>query len=333
MEISQMWHIKPSFLDNLELVDTEGYFNENTLSDGLIYYHPVIVFDYVFGGSGYNTTLKVVDMDETYSHPAYEYTKFIIDKVLNQEGKYRYTMDCELCIMCDFPEESWKMYKECNKFIYYPMDYDIDGNYYCRIQVTFHNVVGPRLLLSNSFSDDCRKISFNAALYDRYFEYSRTIFGGRYGGAYIKDVAMKVTTITLNSSSLSGTSLNDIIMYVPWMIPDEIDEILYTRKIYPLTPIISYLNRNINYFVQYKVSINDIPLPENMNEKRVKLTMNKLFKTKRTRRNNPGTDKQINVNLYKYEPFSMKYNIYSAIMDEADTLSVERELRAIHVHY
>lgn len=333
MENSQTWHIKPSFLDNVEIVGTDELYNENALSDGLIYYHPMLVFRYVFGGSGYNTALRVVNTDGIYSHPAYEYTKYIIDHILNRDGKYRYTMNCELRIICDFPQESWKMYKECDKFVYYPMDYDIEGRYYCHIQVTFHNVVGPKILLSNTFDDNCREISFNAALYDRYIEYSRTIFGGRYGGTYIKEVSMKVTTTNIDTSSLDGTSLKDIVMYVPWTIPDEVDDILYTRKEYPLTPLISYLNRNMNSFAQYKVSIRDIPLPENMNEKRVKLTMNKLFKTKRTRRCAPGKDKRLNVNLYKYEPSAMKYNIYVAIMDEVDSSAVERELKSLHVHY
>ena len=271
--------------------------------------------------------------DETYSHPAYEYTKYVIDKVLNRDGKYKYTMECELCIMCDLPQESWKMFKECDKFIYYPMDYDLEGKYYCNIKVTFHNVIGPKLLLSNTFSDECRNISFNAALYDRYIGYSTAIFGGKYGCSCIKNVDMKITTVSINRSSLSGTSLKDIIMYVPWMIPDDVDEIIYARKNYPLTQLVSYLNRNINSFAQFKVSIHDIPLPENMNEKRVKLTMNKLFKTKRTKRNVPGKDKQINVNLYKYEPSTMKYNIYSEFMNEVYTSSIEKELKAIHVHY
>jgi hypothetical protein len=299
---SQIWNIKPSFIDGLSISYPEGYFAENSIADGLSYYSPVVTFKYAFSAVGYNTSISLVNNPEYYSHPAYEYTKFIIDTVINADNRYNYDLQCELRILTDIPAQSWIMDRECTDFTLYPLEYDLDAdNLYCTVRVTFHNVVGTRLLLSNLFM---RKFDgvFSDRILEDFYDHSRHIFGKKYREFDRNTIDITMDTIEPNGFKLSGLSFSAIDKYIPWMMPDEIDKILKDMYTGPTVELLGYINRNISMFARYTVTINDIPKIEGLTVKEVKLILNKLLVHKRTRRIIDGSKKRINIELYAYKP-------------------------------
>lgn len=311
--LASAWCIKPSFIDGMSITCPKGYFTDNAISDGLCYYSPKIFFRYHLNRIGYDINLPLLHNPSYYSHPAYEYTKFIIDTIINLNGAHKYELQCELHLMSDIPKESWIMNSECTVFNYLPIEYDLDATgLYCDVTVIFHNVIGTKILLSNLFDSKFYRIQGNKELYKRYNdERSKDIFGRTCSG--FDCVSIDYEYIELNEQVLKGASLEDLCMYIPWMIPDEMDNILSMEYNGPIVTLIGYVNRNISQFVQYNVTINDIPSMEGITAKQVKLIMNKLFVHKRTRRMFDKCDKRKNIELYSYNPSQLSPNLYAII--------------------
>lgn len=326
---SQIWNIKPSFIDKLSISYPEGYFADNSIADGLSYYTPVVTFKYAFGAYGYNSNISLVNNPEYYSHPAYEYTKFIIDTVINTNNRYNYDLQCELRILTDIPEQSWIMDRECTDFKLYPVEYDLDAdNLYCIVRVTFHNVVGTRLLLSNLFMNGFDGVLTSDRILEDYYVHGGHIFGGRYRGFDSNNIKITMDTIEPSGFKLSGVSFGAIDKYIPWMMPDEIDKILKDMYTGPTVELLGYINRNISMFARYAVTINDIPKIEGLTVKEVKLILNKLLVHKRTRRMIDDSKKRINIELYAYRPDSAP-SLYTFIMNGSSLSDISKYLSSL----
>ena len=320
MENLPNWHIKPSFINELSISYPKGYFSTDSISDGLSYHTPMITFYYRLEYSDYNTNLPLTHEDGYFSHPAYEYIKFVLDTI-NSDERIHYDLQCELRLMTDVPMESWIMNRECTDFKFYPEEYDLDTNieFYCSVSVIFHNVIGTKLLLSNLFMRMIKDISTDNNTIDRYNEYSQYIFGGSYGTRSLSRLRLRLhmEVLPYNTSTLNGSSLMGLVTYVPWMMPDEMDKILadlYGNN--PIVTLIGYINRNISMFVRYDVTINDIPPIDGLTVKQVKLILNKILPHKRTRRIINDSSNRKNIERYSYNP-DFSPNIYAVINNES----------------
>ena len=322
------WCIKPSFIDGLSISYPKGYFTDDAISDGLSYHTPMITFYYRLDYSGYNVEAKLVNENGYFSHPVYEYTKFIID-IINSDERYHYDLQCELRLMTDIPMESWIMNRECTDFKFYPEEYDLDTNieFYCSVSVIFHNVIGTELLLSNLFMRMLKDALMDSDIIDRYTDYSRYIFGTSYSTHDCSRGRLRLNCLPV-TSILNGSSLMGLDTYVPWMMPDETDKILATLYSGPIVKIMGYINRHISRFVRYEVTINDIPPIEGLTVKEVKLILNKILPHKRTRRIIDDSGKRINIERYTYKP-NFSTNPYIVIMTKSDVSDILKCLSSL----